>query len=112
MDKFNEIKKPLTEHQKELVEMSRTQPDNWLEYYTRQNLTINSIVKTPKELYDEFHKWCQENNIEYETNTLKFGHQLAFLKIDGAVVVNSNKRDKTINFVALRKHYGIGCISI
>jgi hypothetical protein len=112
MDKFNEIKKPITEHQQELVEMSRTHPDNWLEYYTRQNLTINSIVKTPNELYDEFHKWCQENNIEYETNTLKFGHQLAFLKIDGAITVNTNKRDKTINFVALRKHYGIGCISI
>ena len=86
LDKFNEIKKPLTEHQELLVQMSRTAPDLWLEYYTMQNININKTIKSPKELYEEFLKWCKENNVEYETNTLRLGHQLAFLKIDGAIV--------------------------
>ena len=87
--------------------MSRTAPDLWLEYYTMHNININKTIKSPKELYEEFLKWCKENNVEYETNTLRLGHQLAFLKIDGAIVVNANKRDKTINFEVLRNHYGI-----
>lgn len=113
MDKFNAIKPPITEHQEEMKEQSRSHYDRWLEYFTFTHRNETELKMTATEICNEFMKWLNLNKIKYETNSTKFGLALKRLNVAGVSKVRSSGGIIIIlNIPALKTHYKIvsGCL--
>ena len=111
MDEFHKIKMPCTEYQNELKEISRSPIEKWLEDFTLENITEESVEMSKEEILGSFMAWCSTNKVEYHVDSLKLMVRLNRLNISGVV----KRQTKTVNktkFVIddLKKHFMVGCL--
>lgn len=109
MDKFGSIPTPRTKFQENLKELSKKAPDLWLEDFTFMNRNVDTVEKTPNEIYNLFTSWTKENNITYDVNPIKLGVQLSNLRTNG-IEHGSKKagvKQKVFDIKQLLKHYNI-----
>ena len=81
LDKFNRIPIPKTQHQEDLKHSNKSAVEHWLESFTLINYYKDEIELSGSEILTEFNRWKSENNITYETNSIKLGMTLK--KING-----------------------------
>jgi hypothetical protein len=92
--------------------LSTTAPEQWLESFTRENLNKTNIKRLSSKIFSEFQCWCGENNIKYDTTSLKFAVNLKNLKIEGVEKGIPTKigATKSFNIKKLIKHFNLGCL--
>ena len=107
MDKFNSLPLPITEYQTNLKKLDKSVPEQFIEAFVMSNLDKNEIELTGKEFYEQFSKWADENNVQYDTNPLKLGVKMSLLKIDGIKKGRHTKKGDTkyYNINELKKQY-------
>jgi hypothetical protein len=103
---------PKTEHQEDLKELSTSAPEQWLESFTRDNRSVESVERLGGVVFNLFMGWCGDNDIKYDTTSQKLGISLKNLKIDGFEKGRStvDGKMKLFNINKLKKHFSIGCI--
>ena len=103
---------PITEHQEDLKELSVSAPEQWLEAFTRENITKGNIELLGGESFALFLGWCGENNVKYDTTALKFGINIKNLKIEGVEKGRHTDKGATkiYNISKLKKHFKLGCL--
>jgi hypothetical protein len=118
MKDFNKLDMPITEHQTNLKQLSRTPPELWLEHFTLENCDKDEVKLTGTEIFHSFCQWSLNNgfNETYHTNALKLGIKIANMKIEG---IGKSIKGRGINYrvfeiVKLKKHFNIikgeGCL--
>jgi hypothetical protein len=108
LENFHKEKVPLTEHQQLLQQSARTQPDHWLEAFTIANKDKEQVVLSSKAVFEQFNQWKEENNVDYNVSSIKFGVQLKMLKMRDAIQLEPvGRRDKIFNIKMLKEYYKI-----
>lgn len=112
MDKFGLIPLPKTEYQENLKELYKSPIEMWLEDFTRTHYNEETVEKLGSEIFGEFEFWRRENNITYETNSVKLGIALANLKIKGITKGRHTRQGDTkyFNITLLKEHFSMGCL--
>ena len=97
MDKFKNISIPITEHQTNLKELSKSPIEQWLESFTREhsNDTVSNIELFGSEIYELFKQWCILNGIIYDINALKLGVRLTNMNFCGVSKGTHTNRGET-----------------
>jgi tRNA A37 threonylcarbamoyladenosine biosynthesis protein TsaE len=110
MEKFGSIPIPKTEHQNNLKEGSRGVVDLWLEHFTRENIHVLEVEKTPTEIFTNFVIWRDENDFIYVINKHKFGIGLNIVAKGSITIGRHTTRGDTKKFDIdkLKKMYNIG----
>ena len=83
VEDFNSIKRPETEYQKDLIEMSIQPMEVWAEHYVKEHIEHGYFETLLSVLYDNF---CEFNKIHYpnlKMNNVAFGIRLKRLNIPG-----------------------------
>ncbi len=108
MDKFNSIPIPQTEYQNNLKKLDRTIPEQFLEEFVIIHQNKKEVELTGKEFYEQFIKWSEDNNVEYNTTPLKLGVKISLLKDIGIKKGRHTMKGETkyYNILVLKKIYG------
>ena len=118
MKDFNKLDMPITEHQTNLKQLSKTPPELWLEHFTLENCDKDEVKLTGTEIFHSFCEWSLNNgfNETYHTNALKLGIKIANMKIEG-IGKSIKGRDgnyRIFNIKKLKTHFNIikgkGCL--
>ena len=83
LDKFNNIKKPITEYQKELEEENANPIEKWLKEYVKKNCETPIFEIKTNDLYEEFMEYKNKYYPSHRYTTATFSKQLIALKING-----------------------------
>jgi len=111
MDKFNSIKIPMTEYQKNISQLSTCPIENFIKSMVEETEEEEEIVMNSKELFQAFHEYLSNTKTKYEINLVKFGVRLTNLKIKGVSSIHrKNGNCRRFDVPILKEHYGIGCI--
>ena len=118
MKDFNKLDMPITEHQTNLKQLSKTPPELWLEHFTLENCDKDEVKLTGTEIFHSFCEWSLNNgfNETYHTNALKLGIKIANMKIEG-IGKSIKGRDgnyRIFDIKKLKTHFNIikgkGCL--
>ena len=108
LEHFNLRPIPVTEHQQNLKELSKTPVESWLEDFVSR-CEDDEVELKSGEVYSDFCTWNSQYNKEYKVpNNVAFGVRLANLKI--AEITKKHKKDgeyKIFDIVSLRKKFGL-----
>jgi hypothetical protein len=110
MEKFTSSQIPKTEHQSNLKEGARQIPDLWLEDFTRKNIHLLSVERTPFSVYASFIDWRDNGGFTYNCNRQQLGIKLNTIA-KGAITKGNHNRDgdtKIFDIAKLKELYGIG----
>lgn len=111
MDKFNSIRIPMTEYQKNISLLSSCPIENFIKSMVEETEEKEEIIMDTKSLFFAFHTYLAETKTKYEINLVKFGVRLTNLKIKGVSNVHTkNGNRRRLDVPILREHYGIGCL--
>lgn len=105
LNEFNKIPIPETEYHNNLKLLDRSPPEQFLIDFC--NINEGTVELLGKDIYNQFVNWTTENNIEYNTNPLKFAVKLSNLKIDGVEKGKHTKKGDTrlLHVDKIRKHF-------
>jgi len=111
MDKFNSIKIPMTEYQKNVCQLSTCPIENFIKSMIEETEEEEEIVMNTKDLFKAFNEYLTSSKTKYEINLIKFGVRLTNLKIEGVTSIHKkNGNFRRFDVDILKKHYGIGCL--
>lgn len=112
MDKFNDISIPLTDHQSNLKELSKSPIEQWLESFTREHIDEDKVELHGTEIYEKFKIWCNANGIKYDIDSRKLGIRLSNMKINGVSKGRHTMKGETKLFciTELKVTFCLGCI--
>jgi hypothetical protein len=83
IDKFNEIKKPITEYQQELEDENSNPIEKWLKEYIKNNCDTPLFEIKTNDLYEEFMEYKNKYYPSHRYTSATFSKQLLALKING-----------------------------
>ena len=85
MDKFDKLPLPVTEHQKNLSELSVSVIEQFIKDWTIENFDNKERIKifSSTEFYECFVEWREKNKIKYVINVLKLMCRLKNSNING-----------------------------
>lgn len=100
VERFYKMKAPITDHQKELQQMSTPVVQIFVEYLVNNLAEFNLIMRvvddkltmSPKALYDTFTEWQTANGFKYETTSRKLSAEIG---THGIVGVSKGAHTKT-----------------
>jgi len=108
---------PKTEYHNNLKEANKDIVLMFLEDFARLNDPVvenkdNILELSGKDIYNRFVVWKNENNINYETNVVKFGMKISNLNIKGITKGRHTKQGWTKYYYIndLRDYFGVGCL--
>jgi hypothetical protein len=110
MDKFDKLPLPVTEHQKNLSELSVSVIEQFIKDWTIENFDNKERIKTfsSTELYECFVEWREKYKIKYEINVLKLMCRLKNSNINGITKKITKIQSFTIlNVDDLINHFNI-----
>jgi hypothetical protein len=110
MDKFNKLPLPVTEHQKNLSDLSIPVIEQFIKDWTIENFDNKERIKsfTSNELYECFVEWREKNKIKYEINVLKLMVRLKNCNIKGITKKKTKIQYLTVfNVDELINHFNI-----
>jgi putative DNA primase/helicase len=109
MDKFHEIPLPKTEFQEDMKDSNRSPIELWLEDFTRDNSTKDTVSLKSGEVFNAFTAWLVTNNMKYDVNCVKFMVRLKNLNLD-AITTQSTKlcKLKVFDIAKLEVYFGMG----
>lgn len=117
MQSFISMSIPKTEYHTNLKKANKDVVLLFLEDFARKNTpTIagddNIIELTGKDIYNRFVIWRNENDIKYETNTVKLGMKLSNMGVPGVVNGRHTKNGwtKYYNIKELHDLFEVGCL--
>lgn len=118
MKDFNKLKIPITQHQTNLKQLSKTPPELWLENFTLENYNKDEVKLTGTEIFNHFNDWSSNNGFKetYHTNSLKLGIKIANMNIEGIgkSVKGRDGNYRVFDITKLKKHFNIikgeGCL--
>ena len=113
MDKFGKIPIPKTEHQTNLKEMYQSPVEMWLESFTREHFNEDMLELLGKDTYASFERWQKNNNISFDTNSVKLGVTLSSLQINGGITKGRHTKagdTKHFHILILEKHFKRGLL--
>lgn len=112
MDKFKDISIPLTDHQSNLKELSKSPIEQWLESFTREHIDEDKVELLGTEIYEKFKQWCNANGIKYDIDSRKLGIRLSNMKINGVSKGRHTMKGETKIFciTELKVTFCLGCI--
>ena len=108
LDKFNEIKKPVTEYQQELEEENANPIEKWvLDYVKRECETPMFEIKT-NDLYEMFNEYKNKYYSQHRYTSSTFSKQLLALKIPGITRIRKSVgRFTEINVEEVLKYFNM-----
>lgn len=71
---------PKTEYHLEFIKSSRTIYEQFLEYFTEQNIKEEAVFISSADYYKRFVYWTDKNGIDYNTNSIKLMRNTLLLK--------------------------------
>ena len=83
LNKFNEIKKPITEYQKDLEEENTNPIEKWLKEYIKKNCNTLLFQITTNDLYEIFMEYKNKYYTNHRYTSATFSKQLVALQING-----------------------------
>lgn len=110
MDKFNKLPLPVTDHQKNLSELSIPIIEQFIKNWTIENYDNKEriISFSSEEFYECFVEWRDKNKIKYEINVLKLLCRLKNSNINGITKKTTKTKNLTIfNIDDLIHHFKI-----
>ena len=114
MDKFGDLETPQTEHQNNLKQLSRSPIEQWLEYFTLQNLKKKNvkIEMTAAEACNLFKIWCDVNKLKYDIDAIKFGVRLSNMNIKAIEKGRKIEKGRTkyYDIDGLKTHFKLDCL--
>jgi hypothetical protein len=112
MDKFKDISIPLTDHQSNLKELSKSPIEQLLESFTREHIDEDKVELLGTEIYEKFKQWCNANGIKYDIDSRKLGIRLSNMKINGVSKGRHTMKGETKIFciTELKVTFCLGCI--
>lgn len=90
LDKFNTIKKPITEYQKELEEENANPIEKWLKEYIKVNCDTPLFEIKTNDLYEMFMEYKNKYYPSHRYTCATFSKQLVALKINGVNRIKKN----------------------
>ena len=111
MDKFNSIKIPMTEYQKNISLLSTCPIENFIKSMIEETEEQEEIIMDTKTLFHAFHAYLTETKTKYEINLVKFGVRLTNLKLKGVTTIKKNYGNcRRLDVPILKGLFGIGCL--
>jgi putative DNA primase/helicase len=113
VDKFITMKKPTTQYQNNMRQLSKSPILLWLENFCLNPRPGDNNTRktefTNEQLYSEFKHYLEENGFKYECNSNQFSVRLAQMKVKGIGVSRTkDSRFKKFNFDEILFHLGGG----
>lgn len=97
---------PKTEHHKELMKLSISQEERWIEYMVLENQRVDEVVLTSQEIYIQFTAWSKIYKPTYQTTVDSLIVKIGFLKLEGITKKKTSTHTKTVfNINLLMKHF-------
>ena len=114
MDKFGDLETPQTEHQNNLKQLSRSPIEQWLEYFTLQNIKKKNvkIEMAATEACNLFKIWCDANKLKYDIDAIKFGVRLSNMNIKAIETGRKIEKGRTkyYDIDGLKTHFKLDCL--
>ena len=111
MDKFGDLKIPLTEHHMNLKKLSTSPIEQWLEALTLQNSDKKEIEILGTDACNMFKLWCEDNKLNYDIDANKLGVRITNMKISGIEKGRKITKGwtKLYNIEKLKNHFNLTC---
>ena len=108
LDKFNSVPIPVTEHQQNLKELSKSPVECWIEDFVTRAKDDTVTIKS-SDLYDDFISWSTIYNKEYKVPNLQaFGVRLSNLKMPEITVkLTKSCSQRILDIAGLRVRFGM-----
>ena len=109
MDKFHSLKKPVSEYQENLRELSLSPIEHWLKAFTLENINEDKVELLATETLEYFNKWCSKNGVKYDITSIKLGLKLVNMNIKGILKGNHTRKGNTkfFDIKLLKEHFEI-----
>lgn len=108
LDKFNNIKKPITEYQKELEEENTNPIEKWLKEYIKQECETPLFEIKTNDMYELFMEYKNKYYPNHRYTSSTFSKQLLSLKINGINRVRKSVgRFTTVNVDDVLKYFNM-----
>jgi len=108
LDKFNEIKKPITEYQQELEEENENPIEKWIKEYIKKNCETPLFEIKTTDLFEEFIEYKNKYYPTHRYTSSTFSKQLLALKIHGIIRKRTSvKRLTEINVDDVLKYFNM-----
>jgi hypothetical protein len=109
MNKFHSLKKPVSEYQENLRELSLSPIEHWLKAFTLENINEDRVELLATETLEYFNKWCSKNGIKYDMTSIKLGLKLVNMNIKGILKGNHTMKGNTkfFDIKLLKEHFEI-----
>jgi hypothetical protein len=101
---------PQTEYHLDFIKSSRSIYEQFLEYFTEQNIKEEFIYISSSDYYKRFVYWTDKNGIDYNTNSIKLMRNTLLLKkeLPKDTIIESRtteSRGHTFNIQTLKEHF-------
>jgi hypothetical protein len=101
---------PKTEYHLDFIRSSRSIYEQFLEYFTEQNIKEEFIYISSSDYYKRFVYWTDKNGIDYNTNSIKLMRNTLLLKkeLPNDTIIESRTTDSrghTFNIQILKEHF-------
>jgi hypothetical protein len=109
MNKFHSLKKPVSEYQENLRELSLSPIEHWLKAFTLENINEDRVELLASETLEYFNKWCSKNGVKYDITSIKLGLKLVNMNIKGILKGNHTRKGNTkfFDIKLLKEHFEI-----
>jgi hypothetical protein len=110
LSSFNTETIPRTEYHLEFIKSSRSIYEQFLEYFTEQNIKEEAVFISSSDYYKRFVYWSDKNGITYDTNSIKIMRNTLLLKkelpeLSIVEARTTESRGHTFNILKLKEHF-------
>ena len=112
MDKFGNLKKPITEYQKNIQDSNKSYIELFIETFVKERNTETIVEILFADFFNLFQSWIKTNNMKYDTPSNKVAQSVYNLELDGIVKGRHTNRGNMILFdiTKLKQHFNIGVL--
>lgn len=109
---FNTEAIPKTEYHLEFIKSSRSIYEQFLEYFTEQNIKEEAVFISSSDYYKRFVYWTDKNGINYDTNSIKLMRNTLLFKkeLPKDTILDARtteSRGHTFNILKLKEHFDL-----
>jgi len=112
MDKFGNLKKPITDYQKNIQDSNKSYIELFIESFVKERNTETSVELLFSDFYILFSNWIKTNGMKYDTPSNKVAQAVYNLELEGIVKGRHTNKGNTIifNIIKLKQHFNIGAL--
>lgn len=112
MDKFGNLKKPITDYQKNIQDSNKSYIELFIESFVKERHTETMVEILFSDFFALFSGWIKTNCMKYDTPSNKVAQSIYNLELEGITKGRHTNRGNMILFdiIKLKQHFNIGAL--